>query len=75
MTVGEGVKTPKKRRFRVSGEVELMAAKAIVRRILEVKPGRRQAVVNMVGEYLRAEGHSVQFAEVPEAIDGGDGLV
>lgn len=67
--VVEAPKATKKRRHRVSGEIELMAAKAIVRRILEIRPGRRQAVVNMVGEYLRAEGHVAVFAEVPEKID------
>ena len=54
-TVGEGVKAPRKRRFRVAAEVELMAARTISRRLLELPSDRRNAVMRMAAEYVKNE--------------------
>lgn len=55
-TNGEGGKATKKRRFRVAAEVELMAARTISRRLLELPSDRRNAVLRMAAEYVKNDG-------------------
>lgn len=72
-TAGEGGKKTYKKRFRVAAEVELMAARTISRRLLELPSDRRNAVLRMAAEYVQNDGGQKLAANLD--LGGGDELV